>query len=89
MAFKLLPLFLIMHKQKENQVLLKTKKVNTRLHTGPIPNTYEPNNENAKAGFFYRSGIAWNALGVKYRTMDFVSFKTYQRQQLMSYFLDK
>ena len=38
---RLAHLLLFMHKQKENQALLKTKKVNTRLHTGPVFNTYK------------------------------------------------
>ena len=56
---------------------------------GLVFNTYKPNNEKAKAGIFYRGAIAWNALNANYRNMDFASFKTYQRQQLMSCYLDQ
>ena len=76
-------LLIFMHKQTGNQTILKRKKVNTRLHSGPVFNTYKPNNEKAKANIFYHGAMAWNALDAKYRNMNYDHFKSYQKQQLV------
>ena len=77
-----------MHKQSNNQTLVKKRKVDTRLHDGPVFNTYKPNNEKSKANVFYRGAIAWNAIGAVYRNMDYEHFKLYQKQQLSNYYLE-
>ena len=84
---RLAHLLIFMHKQTGNQTLVKKRKANTRLHNGPVFNTYKPNNEKAKANIFYRGAIAWNALEANYRNMSFEHFKAYQKQQLTTFYL--
>ena len=85
---RLAHLLIFMHKQTGNQTLVKKKKANTRLHNGPVFNTYKPNNEKAKANIFYRGAIVWNALEANYRNMSFEHFKAYQKQQLTTFYLE-
>ena len=80
---KMAHLLTFMHKQTGNLSILKTKKVNTRLYSAPVFNTYKLNNEKAKANTLYRGAIAWNALDAKYRNMNFECFKSHQKQQLI------
>ena len=66
-------LLMFMHKQSNNQTLVKKKKrrkVNKRLHDGLVFNTYKPNNEKSKANIFYRDAFAWNAINTVQRNMD-------------------
>ena len=79
---RLAHLLLFMHKQTNNQLLLKDRTVNTRLQKGPVFKTYKPNNENAKANVLYRRAIEWNALVATYRNMDFNNFKAFQKKKL-------
>ena len=82
-------LLIFMHKQTNNQTLIKKKTANTRLHTGLVFNTYKPNNEKAKANVFYRGAILWNALEANSRNMDFEQFKSIQKQKLTNHYLGK
>ena len=75
-----------MHKQTNNQTLLKEKRINTRLHNAPVFQTYKPTNELAKANVFYRGAIEWNALDSNVRNLELKQFKTKQRQQLSAYY---
>ena len=50
-------LLLFMHKQTDQKRLLKDIVVNTRFQTGPVFQTYKPNNEKAKLSVFYRGAI--------------------------------
>ena len=75
-----------MHKQTGNLSILKTKKVNTRLHSAPVFNTYKPNNERDIANTLYSGAITWNALDAKYRDMNIECFKLYQKQQLIRFY---
>ena len=53
-----------MHKQTDNNVLLKKPTRQTRLNAAPVFNTYKLNNEKAKANVIYRGALAWNALSI-------------------------
>ena len=75
-------LLLYMHKQTDNNVLLKKPTRQTRLHAAPVFNTYKPNNEKAKANVIYRGALAWNALSANDRNLDFVEFKALQKKHV-------
>ena len=47
-----------MHQQLHRLELLKSSRVNTRLHQGPVFKSYKPNNEKAKHNVLYRSAIS-------------------------------
>ena len=79
---------LFMHKQLDNKMLLKEKKKDTRLHTGPVFDTYKPNNEKAKPSVFYRGATMWNNLDAKNRNLVCEHFKLLQKQQLVNHYLD-
>ena len=76
-----------MHKQTGNQTLIKIRNVNTRLHEGPVFNTYKPNNEKSKANVLYHGAIEWNAIGADIRNLDYNHFKSHQKQKLVKGYL--
>ena len=71
-----------MHKLSDNNKLIKPKRVNTRLHDGPVFNTSKPNNEKSKYSVLYRGAIKWNEIDAKTRNYDFEQFKLYQKKEL-------
>ena len=75
-------LLLFMHKQTANELLLKKKIRNTRMHTAPVFATYKPNNEKVKNKILYRGAIDWNALDPNIRNLDFKDFKCLQMKLL-------
>ena len=80
-------LLLFMHKQTNQEHLLKSKTVNTRLQKGPVFNkTLKPNNEKSKLSVFYRGATSWNALKANTRNMAFKDFKLYQKKCLTNCF---
>ena len=85
---RLTHLLLFMHKQTNNDSLIKQRTANTRLQTGPVFKTYKPNNEKAKANVFYRGAVEWNALGATYRNMDFKHFKAFQKKKLANCYIE-
>ena len=64
-----------MNKEKTNQSLLKLSKIQTRLHTAPVFNTYKPNNEIARANIIYRGAIEWNNLPAIERNLNCDEFE--------------
>ena len=74
-------LLLFMHKQQYKKELLKDKKVNTRLHQGPVFNTYKPNNEKAKQNSIYRGAMAWNSLSSENRNKEFPQFMSWLKHE--------
>ena len=81
-------LLIFMHKQLENKELLKKKVVNTRLQDGPVFLTIKPNNEKARASVFYRGAIKWNENNANNRNLSFNDFKLYQKNILVSCFMN-
>ena len=71
-----LHLMLFMHKQSENEDLLKHTNITTRLPQVPVFNSYKPNNEKARQNILYRGALAWNILPAQDRNSDFKSFKS-------------
>ena len=80
-------LLMFMHKQSDKQFLLKEKRMHTRLHNGPVFKTYKLNNEKAKANVFYRGALMWNNLNADCRNLDYIHFKSLQKQQLVNAYL--
>ena len=80
-------LLLFMHKQTNQEHLLKKKTVNTRLQNGPVFKTYKPNNEKAKLSVFYRGAIKWNEISADTRNMSFKNFKLYQKKCLKNHYI--
>ena len=87
---RLAHLLQFMHKQSNNNLMLKNRTANTRLQNGPVFNTYKPiaNNEKAKANVLYRGAIEWNSIEAHYRNMDFNHFKAYQKKKLSHCYID-
>ena len=75
-----------MHKQTNQEHLLKKKTVNTRLQNGPVFKTYKPNNEKAKLNLFYRGAIRWNEIPADTRKKSFKDFKLYQKKCLNNHY---
>ena len=75
-------LLLFMHKQLNQDHLLKGKVANTRLQSGPVFKTYKPNNEKAKLSVLYRGAIKWNGINANSRNLSFKDFKLYQKKCL-------
>ena len=84
---RLAHLLIFMHKQTVNKTLIKTTNVNTRLHEGPVFDTYKPNNEKSKANVLYRGAIEWNATGADVRNLDYHHSKLHQKQVLVNCYL--
>ena len=70
-------LLLFMHKQTCKKELLKSSKINTRLHRGPVFDMYKPNMEKTKQNIMYRGAITWNALSAENRKKEFTSFASW------------
>ena len=85
---RLAHLMIFMHKLTDNQTLIRPKKVNTRLHDGPVFNTYKPNNEKSKSSVLYRGAFHWNTLDAKVRNYNFEQFKGYQKKELSTYYIE-
>ena len=79
-------LLLFMHKQTDQNYMIKEKTVNTRLQSGPVFKTYKPNNEKAKMSVFYRGAIRWNNLTSTTRNLPFQDFKIYPKKCLRECF---
>ena len=73
-----------MHRLTSQKSLLKQQIRQTRLHDAPVFNTYKPNNEKAKANVLYRGAIAWNMLPANVRNLNFIDFKTLQKEIVKS-----
>ena len=77
-----------MHKQSDQEHLLKEKVINTRLQKGPVFRTYKPNNEKARLSVFYRGATIWNGTNADTRNLAFKDFKSYQKKQLVEYYMN-
>ena len=70
-----LHMLLFMHKQLDNDELLKQANIRTRLHQAPVFKLYKPNTEKARQNIFYRGALLWNARSANDRNSDFKTFK--------------
>ena len=75
-------LLLFMHKQKDNELMLKKPAIITRLHMAPVFWHYKPNNEKVRKNVIYRGAIEWNFLNTITRNLDFSEFKLLQKREL-------
>ena len=57
-----LHLLLFMHKQSDNNILLKPCTIGTRLHAAPVFDQYKPSNERVRLNILYRGAMLWNGL---------------------------
>ena len=72
-----------MHKQTNNNVLLKPCTVATRLHAAPVFEQCKPSNEKARLNILYRGASLWNGLPAKTRNLNFKDFKNILKRELL------
>ena len=73
-----------MHKERENEGLLKIQEIRTRLHNAPVFYTYKPRNEKTRSNVLYRGAIEWNKLTANNRNLDLDEFKQLQKKHLIN-----
>ena len=78
-----LHLLLFMYKQTDNNSLLKTCTIATRLHAAPVFGQCKPTNERVRMNLLYRGASLWNGLPVKTRNLSFKDFKNVLKRELL------
>ena len=78
-----LHLLLFMHKQSNNNLLLKPCTIATRLHAAPVFIQCKPANEKVKLNALYRGASLWNGLPAKIRNFSFKDFKNVLKRDML------
>ena len=74
-----------MHKQIENESLLKKSNIATRLHNAPVFWQYKPINEKARLNLLYRGALLWNGLPANIRNMNYNNFKSVMKKEMVDW----
>ena len=76
---------MFMFKQKNNELIVNQRVINTRAHDALLFQTERPQNEKYKRNIYYNGALRWNELRVENRnTLNYISFKSKQKKWMLA-----
>ena len=81
---RIVHLRMFMYKQKNNDLIIDRRIINTRAHDAPIFQTKRPQNEKYKRNIYYNGAIKWNSLSIDDRNiLEYNVFKSKQKEWML------